>query len=120
MAVRMPAPFRRARSAGTASRSSSPRKPARCGTSALAYGGPGTAPGDINFALRLQNGVAEVRESNAYRTEIGFAAGDTLAIVVENNVDQILEERSRLLHERDAGDVCAPVARGAVQCERSR
>jgi hypothetical protein len=52
----------------------------------LGYGGPGTAPGDINFALRLQNGVAEVRESNAYRTEIGFAVGDTLAIVVTNNV----------------------------------
>jgi hypothetical protein len=52
----------------------------------LSYGGPGTAPGDINFAIRLQNGVAEVRENNAYRTEIGFAAADTLAIVVENNV----------------------------------
>jgi hypothetical protein len=52
----------------------------------LAYGGPGTAPGDINYAIRLQNGVAEVRENNAYRTEIGFAAGDTFALVLENNV----------------------------------
>jgi hypothetical protein len=52
----------------------------------LAYGGAGTAAGDINYALRLQNGVAEVRENNAYRTEIGFAAGDTFAVVLENSV----------------------------------
>ena len=52
----------------------------------LAYGGAGTAPGDINYAIRLQNGVAEVRENNTYRTEIGFAAGDTFAVVLENNV----------------------------------
>lgn len=57
----------------------------------LGYGGPGTAPGDISYAIRLQNGVAEVRESNAYRTEIGFAATDTLAIQVENNVVKYLK-----------------------------
>jgi hypothetical protein len=52
----------------------------------LAYGGAGTAPGDINYAIRLQNGVAEVRENNAYRAEIGFAGGDTFAVMLENNV----------------------------------
>ena len=52
----------------------------------LAYGGPGTAAGDINYAIRLQSGVAEVRENNVYRTEIGFAAGDTFAVLLENNV----------------------------------
>jgi len=52
----------------------------------LGYGGPGTAPGDINYAIRLQSGVAEVRESNAYRTEIAFAAGDTFGVVLENSV----------------------------------
>ena len=51
----------------------------------LGYGGAGTAPGAINFAIRLQNGVAEVRESNTYRTEIGFAPGDTFRIALENN-----------------------------------
>ena len=50
----------------------------------LGMGGPGTAPADMNYALRLQNGVAEVRESNAYRTEVGFNAGDTFAITVDN------------------------------------
>jgi hypothetical protein len=52
----------------------------------LGYGGAGTAPGDINFAVRLQNGVAEVREGNTYRTEIGFAAGDSFSISVDANV----------------------------------
>jgi hypothetical protein len=52
----------------------------------LGYGGAGTAPADIDFALRLQNGVAEVRESNTYRQEIGFVAGDTFSISVDANV----------------------------------
>jgi hypothetical protein len=46
--------------------------------------GIGAGPGDINFALRLQGGVAEVRESGAYRSEIRFRAGDSFAIAVEN------------------------------------
>ena len=50
----------------------------------LGYGGAGTGAGDINYALRLQNSVLEVRENNAYRTETGFVAGDILAIAVEN------------------------------------
>ena len=57
----------------------------------LAYGGAGTAAGDINYAIRLQNGVAEARENNAYRTEIGFAAGDTFAVMVDNNVIKYLK-----------------------------
>ncbi len=50
----------------------------------LASGGMGTAPGDITFALRLQAGVAEVRESGAYKSEIAFGAGDRLSIIVSN------------------------------------
>jgi hypothetical protein len=46
----------------------------------LSSGNSGTDAGEIKFALRLQNGVAEVRESGAYRTEIAFSAGDTLRI----------------------------------------
>jgi hypothetical protein len=52
----------------------------------LAPGGAGTAAGDISFALRLQSGVVEVRESGAYRTETGFGAGDTFQITVEGGV----------------------------------
>jgi hypothetical protein len=52
----------------------------------FASGGAGTAAGDINFALRLQGSVAEVRESNGYRTEIGFAGGDVFRITIEGGV----------------------------------
>jgi hypothetical protein len=46
----------------------------------LSTGNSGTDPAEIKFALRLQNGVAEVRESGAYRSEMGFAAGDVLRV----------------------------------------
>jgi hypothetical protein len=48
----------------------------------LSSGNNGTAAEEIKFALRLQNGVAEVRESGAYRSETGFAAGDTFRIAI--------------------------------------
>jgi hypothetical protein len=50
----------------------------------LAGSGIGTRPSDITFAIRLQAGVAEVRESGAYKSEIGFGAGDTFTIAVNN------------------------------------
>jgi hypothetical protein len=50
----------------------------------LGSGGIGTTPGDINFAIRLQGGVAEVRESGTYKSEIAFGAGDTFSISVNN------------------------------------
>jgi hypothetical protein len=49
-------------------------------------GGVGTAAGDINFALRLQAGVLEVRESGAYRVETSFSAGDTFRIAIDRGV----------------------------------
>jgi hypothetical protein len=49
----------------------------------FASGGVGTAAGDINFAIRLQGGVAEVRESGSYRTELGFSSGDVFRIVID-------------------------------------
>jgi hypothetical protein len=49
----------------------------------LGAGGAGTQPGDLNFALRLQNGIAEVRELNSYKTEVAFAAGDTFRIAAD-------------------------------------
>jgi hypothetical protein len=52
----------------------------------FASGGVGTAAGDINFAIRLQGGVAEVRESGSYRTEIGFGSGDVFRIAVDAGV----------------------------------
>jgi Fe-S cluster biogenesis protein NfuA len=52
----------------------------------LGSGGIGTGTADINFAIRLQSGVAEVRESGAYRSEIAFSAGDRLQVTVEGGV----------------------------------
>jgi hypothetical protein len=48
----------------------------------LGGGGIGTGPSDLNFAIRLQAGVAEVRESGAYKTETRFSAGDRFQITV--------------------------------------
>ena len=50
----------------------------------LGSGGMGTTPGDVNFAIRLQAGVAEIRESGTYKSETGFAAGDSFTIAVNN------------------------------------
>ena len=52
----------------------------------LDSGGAGTAAGDLDFALRLQGGVVEVRESGAYRMETGFSAGDAFQITMELGV----------------------------------
>jgi hypothetical protein len=60
----------------------------------LAFGGAGTAAGSIDFALRLQNGVVEVREAGGYKTENGFAAGDTFRIAVEGGVVKYLKNGS--------------------------
>jgi hypothetical protein len=48
----------------------------------LGSNGIGTTPTDVNFAIRLQAGVAEVREFGTYKSEIGFGAGDTFTITV--------------------------------------
>lgn len=50
----------------------------------LGTSGIGTTPSDINYAVRLQGGVAEVRESGTYKSEIAFGAGDTFTITVNN------------------------------------
>jgi hypothetical protein len=39
---------------------------------------------DVDFGLRLQGNVAEVRENGAYRSETSFTAGDVLRVNVEN------------------------------------
>lgn len=56
-------------------------------TAALRFVGLGSSmsldAASIAFALRLQNGVVEVRESGTYRTETTFTAGTTFGIVIE-------------------------------------
>ena len=54
----------------------------------LSSGNNGTDASEIRFALRLQGGTAEVRESGGYRSEIGFSSGDTLRVaIVGGNVE---------------------------------
>jgi len=52
----------------------------------LGSGGIGTGAADINFAIRLQSGVAEVREAGAYKSETSFSAGDRFHITVNGGV----------------------------------
>jgi hypothetical protein len=49
---------------------------------------PGTpsANAGIRFAIRLQAGVAEIRESGRYRADTRAAAGDVFSVVVESGV----------------------------------
>jgi hypothetical protein len=54
----------------------------------LTTGGATHQPGQIRFALRLQSGVAEVRESGSYRADVPIAAGDVLGVTVSGGVVQ--------------------------------
>jgi hypothetical protein len=57
----------------------------------LAFGGVGTPAGSLDFALRLQNGVVEVREAGAYKAESAFAAGDRFRISVDGGTVRYLK-----------------------------
>jgi hypothetical protein len=48
----------------------------------LTAGAASHNPSEIQFALRLQGGVAEVRESGAYRSDVRFSSGDIFGIYV--------------------------------------
>jgi hypothetical protein len=50
----------------------------------LGSGGIGTTSTGVEFAIRLQAGTAEVRESGTYKSETRFAVGDTFTIAVTN------------------------------------
>ena len=54
----------------------------------LTWGEPTHQPTHIKFALRVQGGVAEVRESGAYRTDIRISAGDVLGVTVSGGAVQ--------------------------------
>jgi hypothetical protein len=54
----------------------------------LTWGEPTHQPTHIKFALRIQGGVAEVRESGAYRTDVRISAGDVLGVTVSGGAVQ--------------------------------
>jgi hypothetical protein len=49
----------------------------------LSHGSGGTGYAEIDFAVRLQSGVAEVMENGVYKAESAFAAGDVFRVSVE-------------------------------------
>jgi hypothetical protein len=54
----------------------------------LTWGEPTHQPTHIKFALRLQGGVAEVREAGVYRTDVRISAGDVLGVGVTGGTVQ--------------------------------
>ncbi len=54
----------------------------------LTWGEPTHQPTHIKFALRLQGGVAEVRESGVYRADVRISAGDVLGVGVTGGTVQ--------------------------------
>ena len=54
----------------------------------LTWGEPTHQPTHIKFALRVQGGVAEVRESGSYRTDVRISAGDVLGVTVSGGAMQ--------------------------------
>ena len=52
----------------------------------LSVGDTGTASAEIRFAIKLESGIAEVRESGTARTTTGFVSGDVFRIAVESGV----------------------------------
>jgi hypothetical protein len=57
----------------------------------LSRNNPGTSGEEIDFALRLQAGRAEVREDGAYRSETTVATGDVLRVQVSSGVVQYMK-----------------------------
>ncbi|MFL6259031.1 MAG: hypothetical protein ACJ76Y_04905 [Thermoanaerobaculia bacterium] len=52
----------------------------------LSHGNTDTGVADIDFAIRLGPGYAEVRENNVYRADTPIAAGDRFKVAVEGGV----------------------------------
>lgn len=52
----------------------------------LSHGNTDTSPADIDFAIRLGPGYAEVRENNVYRADTPIVAGDRFKVAVEGGV----------------------------------
>jgi hypothetical protein len=56
----------------------------------LSWGGSATVP-EIEYALRVQGGVAEVREAGAYRSESSVGSGDVLTIAIAGGTANYLK-----------------------------
>jgi Concanavalin A-like lectin/glucanases superfamily/Bacterial Ig domain len=52
----------------------------------LSNGNPGTSAAEIKYAIRLQSGSVDVRESGVYRASSTFVSGDIFRVAVESGV----------------------------------
>ncbi|HSS51407.1 MAG TPA: hypothetical protein VLX28_20890, partial [Thermoanaerobaculia bacterium] len=52
----------------------------------LSHGNMDTTTADIDFAIRLGQGYAEVRENNVYRADTPLTAGDRFKVAVEGGI----------------------------------
>lgn len=78
----------------------------------LTWGEATHQPTHIKFALRVQGGVAEVRESGTYRTDVRISAGDVLGVTVSGGKVQYSKNGS-VFYESSA-EVRYPLAVDAV------
>jgi hypothetical protein len=74
----------------------------------LTYGEATHNPTHIKFALRVQGGVAEVRESGTYRTDVRISAGDVLGVAVSGG--KVQYSKNGTVFYTSSADVRYPLA----------
>ena len=78
----------------------------------LSSSNPGTTTAEIQFSIRLTEiGIAEVRESNAYRAEVAYVANDRFKIAVVGATVSVLKKWIHVPHD-DQRFHHVPAARG--------
>ncbi len=70
----------------------------------LSHGNIGTTAAEILFAIRLQTGYVDVRESGVYRASSTFVAGDVFRVAVESGVVKYYQN-GKLLYTSAAAPV---------------
>jgi hypothetical protein len=78
----------------------------------LGSGSASTDPAGIAFAIRLQSGYAEVRESGTYRTDTAFVAGDRFTVAVVSG--QVVYSKNGVEFYRSALAAFYPLAADAT------
>lgn len=52
----------------------------------LSTANTGTGPAEIKCAIRLESGIAEVRESGVYRSDTTFVTGDVFRVAAQSGI----------------------------------
>ncbi len=75
----------------------------------LSSGSSGTSPGELEFAVRIQAGIAEIRENGVYRGDVRAVAGDVFRITVSGG-KVAYSRNGTLIHTSSAAPVFPMVA----------